>query len=89
MLSVESMKEDADEELSFVSLAALTAKVVRFLQMDHEKDEEGDGNGETTDADEKKRRDHREYIEGRLRELAAWERHISDTKNRLSRHRRK
>lgn len=72
--------DNDNDEFSFVSLAALTANVTRYLQMDEQKNEDGERDPTPSGADEKKRAEEREYIEHRLREIRAWERKISGTK---------
>jgi len=46
MVFVETMKGDDDEQLTFVSLAALTANVVRYLQRRRNVDEQEDQAGD-------------------------------------------
>ena len=68
------MKADNDnDELSFISLAALTANVVRHLGLDEQKDD--DGKQERGSGDDAKRRalDHREFVNRRLRDLDRFE----------------
>jgi hypothetical protein len=79
---VSTMKNfDNDNELlTFISLAAATANVTRYLGLNKQKDEDACGDRDSRDAEEKKRHENREYIEHRLRELRAWERKISGSK---------
>ena len=65
--------EQDNEELSFISLAALTANVLRYLESDKQKQERTGDNAERGDADEKNSGADREYIERRLRDIAAFE----------------
>lgn len=67
-----TMKGD-DEELSFISLAALTANVTRYLKL--EKNTDKDEANPKEDTPERVDQ-HRAFIEHRLRELANWERRI-------------
>ena len=67
-----------NELLSFVSIAAATANVVKYLSPDKQKNSESNDSADAGKSDEEKRRDHRAYVEQRLRELRAWERRIQD-----------
>jgi hypothetical protein len=66
-----------NEELSFVSLAASTANVVRWLEPHEKKDEES---GRDTDRSSKSEKDPKadlEYVEHRLCEISAREKRIN------------
>lgn len=69
-----------DDELSFTSLAALTANVVTYLELGEQKKKDGERDAARDRTDEQNAEDQRAYIEQRLRELAAWERKISGRK---------
>lgn len=66
-----------DNELSFITLAASTANVVRYLQPNEKQNEDTGGDTDSGRADEKKGAADEEYVERRLRELAAFERKVS------------
>jgi hypothetical protein len=61
-----------NEELSFVTLAAATANVVRYLQIDEQKTESDDERGSRGD-DEKRALEHLEFVTRRLRDLERFE----------------
>lgn len=73
------MKEAANdnEPLSFITLAAATANVVRYLQTNKKQDEQSDPDADRGSADQQRKDREREYIEHRLKELRAWERQVS------------
>ena len=73
--------DNDNAELSFVSLAALTANVTRYLQTDKQKNEQGERKPEPGKRDDDKGSEHRAYVEKRLRELAAFERRVSGRKD--------
>jgi hypothetical protein len=83
VLIAQTMKQhDNDNEpLSFITLAAATANVVRYLQTDKQKNEECEREPAPRRRDEQKRAEQLEYVEKRLRELRAWERKIGGNKN--------
>src|SRR5207247_2497866 len=66
-----------NDELSFITLAAATANVTRYLVPRRGQEEQRDKDGRPEDSEKKSPSKEREYIEHRLRELAAWERKIS------------
>jgi hypothetical protein len=69
------MKHDNDNDLlPFISIAALTANVVRYLESDKQENERARDNTDSRDAENKKDGDTGRYIDHRLRELAAFER---------------
>jgi hypothetical protein len=71
-----------DDELTFISLAALTANVTRWLlKPDEQKHETPSGEPDRGDADEKEREAHAKYVAHRLNELRSWERKISGRKD--------
>jgi len=72
--------DNENEPLSFVSLAALTANVTRYLRVDEKKNEESEREPAPSRGDEQKRAQELEYVERRLRELRSWERKISGRK---------
>jgi hypothetical protein len=60
----------ANDELTFISLAALTANVTRWLlKPDEQTSEQTPGNSDAGDGDKKDPHADREHIEHRLREL--------------------
>lgn len=69
-----------NEELSFIALGALTANVIRWLTEQSEKKKTDDEDAKPEDQSEKDAEAQRDYIEHRLRELAAWEKRISSTR---------
>jgi hypothetical protein len=71
-----------NEELSFISLAALTANVTRLLELTKEQQEHRDRNTGRERDKKQKTKDESDYINHRLRELAAWERRIDGNKKR-------
>jgi len=74
-------KADNDNEpLSFITLAAATANVVRYLETNKNEDEESKRDPAPSRGDEQKRAEELEYVEHRLREIRAWERKISGMK---------
>ena len=58
--------------------------MTRYLNLDEPKNEKREHEPDGRDREEQKRSDNREYIEHRLREIAAWERRISGKKKRGS-----
>jgi len=77
MIDMEGTHDNDNDEFSFVSLAALTANVTRYLQTDKQDDEHSERDPASSGADEKKRAEEREYVEHRLKEIRSWERKIS------------
>jgi hypothetical protein len=69
--------DNDNEPLSFISLAAVTANVVRYLETDKQKDEQSKSDPAPSRGDDEKRAQELEYVEHRLRELRSWERKIS------------
>jgi hypothetical protein len=72
--------DNDNETLSFISLAALTANVVRHLGLDEKHDEDSRSEPNPGDADEERKERERQYINHRLKEIRAWERRISGRK---------
>jgi hypothetical protein len=66
-----------NSELTFQPLAAATARV---LQGDKDQDEKAGRDANTSDRDEQKQRDQRDYVAQRLRELRAFERRANGGK---------
>jgi hypothetical protein len=64
---MEGTHDNDDEPFSFVSLAALTANVFRYLETDKQKHEEGEREPASSSGDEQKRAEQLEYINHRLR----------------------
>lgn len=63
-----------DDPLPFLTIAAATANVLAYLDPDKQKHEHCERNAERSDEDEAADRRKREYVEQRLREIAAFER---------------
>jgi len=77
--------EDEDE-LTFVKLAAVTANVVRWLmKVDEEKKEQRQRNTGSGSEEKKQTEEHTDYVDQRLRELAAFERRARGVKDRTGR----
>lgn len=75
MDSNRAMTNDNDNEpLTFQPIAAFA---VRLSGRDEKQDEQRGCGPKTGDQDQKKRDQHREYVEQRLRELAAFEKRAS------------
>jgi hypothetical protein len=69
------MTEAANDNTdTWISLAALTANVVRYLQPNEKQNEEGKRDPAPSGADEKKRAEECKYIEQRLKDIRAFER---------------
>lgn len=66
--------DNDNEEFSFVSLAALTANVVRYLETDKQKEEAAQGKRQPRHSDEEECKKQLEYVERRLADLRAFER---------------
>ena len=79
---MEGEHDNDNEELSFVSLAALTANVVRYLEPEKDQREQREREPDTGNRDEQKGRQHEEYVKDRLRELRAFESRYRLGKNR-------
>lgn len=62
-----------NEEFSFITLAAATANVIRFLEGSEQQKEDAQRDAEQGGDTEKKREEKRAYIEQRLRDVAAFE----------------
>jgi len=69
MIDMEGTHDNDDEPLSFVSLAALTANVVRYLELDKQKEDAS----ERSDKDEKRANERLEFVNRRLRDLRRFE----------------
>ena len=72
---------DNDNELfSFVTLAAATANVVRYLEKD--RGQEPDGSADKAPEDERDRqREQQRFVETRLREIDRFERRYRDNRS--------
>lgn len=66
--------DNDNEPLSFITLAAATANVVRYLEPKKHESDAGERKPATSDDDEKRSEEHRAYVEKRLSDLAAFER---------------
>lgn len=71
--------DNDNERFSFITLAAATANVTRYLVKEDQKPEKHERSPDHHSGKSKKDAPDKEraYIEHRLRELAAWERRIS------------
>jgi hypothetical protein len=74
---MEGTHHNDNEEFTFTSLAAATARVVDRLRSDKQQDEHSQGDSNAEGRSEKDEKQHRESVEYRLREWRAWERRIS------------
>lgn len=87
MVFASTMRHDNDNDpISFISLAAATANAVRYLIRENEKsgDKERDGDRKPGKTSEKHPDSNSEYVDQRLRELAAFERrYVTDKKRRV------
>ena len=82
MIDMEGTHDNDDEEFSFVSIAAATANVTRYLRLDKKKDEERSEQQKPGNAAKDRVTNERALIEHRLRELAEWERRIREDRLR-------
>jgi hypothetical protein len=74
LIAITMQNFDNDNELfSFITLAAATANVVRYLESGEQKKPHREREAQRTDNDEHKKEDQRAYIEQRLREISAFE----------------
>ena len=64
--------DNDNEEFSFVSLAALTANVVRYLETDKQKEDATDKSS-SSDEEEKRAIKRLEFVNRRLRDLQRFE----------------
>jgi hypothetical protein len=69
--------DNENDLLSFISLAALTANVVRHLGLDEKADEQSPRDPNPSDSHKQADEDKRRYIEHRLKSIASWEKKIS------------
>lgn len=65
--------DNDNDELSFVSLAALTANVVRYLETDKQKNEPSDHETNPSEGAAECVNDHRAFVKRRLRDLERFE----------------
>jgi len=72
MSDMEGTHDNDNEELSFVSLAALTANVVRYLETDKQKEDATDKSS-SSDEEEKRAIKRLEFVNRRLRDLQRFE----------------
>lgn len=73
--------DNDNDKLSFVTLAAATANVTRFLRLDEKADEQSGGKSNADRTQEQKDKAQRDYILHRVRDLAAFERRFISRKN--------
>ena len=72
MIDMEGTHDNDNEEFSFVSLAALTANVVRYLETDKQKEDATDKSS-SSDEEEKRAIKRLEFVNRRLRDLQRFE----------------
>ena len=79
MLFDRGMKEacNDDEPLTFQTLAAVTARV---LKLDEKQNVEAEGDGASAKPEEQKAVEHRRYVDQRLRDMSAFERRARGAK---------
>lgn len=77
-----------NDQLPFVSLAALTANVLRYLEPHKKQNKETADERERGNAGEKNSDSHAEAVNHRLRELRAFERRAAGIQDGLGRQRR-
>ena len=65
------MEGSNDNDEPWQTLAAVTARV---LKPDEKQDVEAEGDGARAEAEQEKAKEHRRYVDQRLRDLAAFER---------------
>ena len=65
--------DNDNEQFSFISLAAATANVVRYLEGSEQKKEDAQRDAEQNGQANQKSDEQRAYIEQRLRDVAAFE----------------
>jgi hypothetical protein len=70
-----------NEELSFISLAAVTANVTRYLELTKDQQKESDRDTGRDTAEKEQSKDHCEAVDQRLRDLRSFERRVSGNKN--------
>jgi hypothetical protein len=70
---MEGTHDNDDVEFSFVSLAALTANVVRYLQTNEKKDEPSSDKPNTSERTTERVNERRAFVERRLRDLDRFE----------------
>ena len=66
--------DNDNEEFSFISLAALTANVVVYLQSNEKQEEAAQGERQPSYSDEEECKKQLQYVERRLADLRAFER---------------
>ena len=72
MIDMEGTHDNENEEFSFVSLAALTANVTRYLGLTEKKEGSSDESNAGKERDQKAL-DQREFVRLRLREIETFE----------------
>ncbi|BEV47319.1 hypothetical protein [Afipia carboxidovorans] len=70
-------KEEEIEPLTFTRIGLHAARVVDRLDSDEQQNKDRGGNRKTECHREKEEKQHREYVDHRLREIRSWERRIS------------
>lgn len=76
---------DANDPLPFIQLSAIVANVTRFLIPDEKQPVEREPERGGDAADEEKRKAHRDYVDRRLRDIAAFERRAAGIDKRFRR----
>jgi hypothetical protein len=74
---MEGTHDNDNEQFSFISLAAATANAIRYLRLNEKQNEERGGDTDAGNAEEERSKRHRDYVDQRLRDLAAFERRVS------------
>jgi len=72
--------QNDNEPLSFLTLAAATANVVRHLRLDEQKEGDEPDQERRDRKDEQKSEEQRRFLECRLREIAAFENRVNGGK---------
>ena len=66
--------ETDNDDFTFISLAALTANVLKYLETDKQQSEQRERDPDAGNGDEQKGGNNEEYIQDRLRQIRAFER---------------
>ena len=74
--------DDENTQLSFLTLSAATKNVLRYLETSEQKKEERDRDTGRDRTEKQDSKDHRDYVDQRLRELAAFEQRYDGNKRR-------
>jgi hypothetical protein len=88
MIDMEGTHDNDDEEMTFISLAALTANVTRYLKLDEQEQKPGNNTPDPKENAGKSVNHDRAFVERRLRELSDWERRIREDRLRYKHRKR-